>query len=134
MAFLLLVALRVIVYYNEYDESVLELAYESVELGHFEREESFSAHDMTTLKTLIEDALPQLDEAIFNFSRSVCKALLAIDDHPSLMDESIAEYDRLIQLRCVTRAVTFFFFPRRFHTPHFPSISLSLHPSIHSIR
>ena len=87
--------MRVVVYYDENDETVVEVTAEGVELGHFDEEESFSAQELSTLRTLIEDALPLLDESSLKFGRSVCEALLVLNDHTSLLDSHIAEYDRL---------------------------------------
>ena len=91
----LLDAARVIVYYDENEESAIAIVYEAVELGHFSEEESFTAQEDATLRILIEEAIPLMDEAVYEFARSVYDALATVDDHPSFKDSEIEKYDRL---------------------------------------
>ena len=88
-------AARVIVYYDENEESAIDIVYEAVELGHFSEEESFTAQEETTLRLLIEDAIPLMDKAVFEFAHSVYEALSTFEDHPSFKDSEIENYRRL---------------------------------------
>lgn len=95
-------ASRIVVYYDENDESAIDIAYEAVDLEHFDEEDSFSRQDGETLRSLIEDALPLLDSSTVDFASAVYAALLTFDDHASFKNEIILEYERLRDLeRCV---------------------------------
>lgn len=88
-------AVRVSVYYDENEESAVDIGLEAVTLGHFEEEESFSDQDFRTLEGMIEDAIPLMDSAIFEFAAAVYDALLAVEQHPSFHNADIEEYRRL---------------------------------------
>ena len=110
--FLALDAARVIVYYDENEESAVDIILEAVELGHFDEEESFTAQEESTLRNLIEEAIPLLEVATFSFAKAVIDAFMSIDDHNSFIDTQITEYEKLNdQLKYVFfKNETFFFF------------------------
>lgn len=68
---------------------------EAVVLGHFAEEESFGEQEESTLRQLIEEAIPLMDRSMLEFARAVYDAFLSFDDHTSFRDVEIAKYDRL---------------------------------------
>lgn len=87
-----------VVYYDENEESAVDIVPEAVELGHFAEEESYTERELEGVRALIEDAIPLLDRATFEFAQAVYAALLTVEDHPSFADPKFAEYLRLRDL------------------------------------
>lgn len=84
-----------VVYYDENEESAVDIVLDGVEQGHFTDEETYSPQEFKELEGLIYDALPLLEEATYLFAQAVYDAFKGFDDHPSFSDELTAEYLRL---------------------------------------